>query len=278
MAGTLSIVATPIGNLGDLSPRAREALAEADLIACEDTRVTRKLASMAGARAQLVAYNATNERARTPDLVHRVAAGARVALVTDAGTPGISDPGRRLVAACREAGLRVEVIPGPSAAVAALVASGLPSARFAFEGFLPRTASARRKRLAELAGEDRTIVFFEAPHRVAATLQDMVAAFGEDRAAALARELTKVHEEVVSSTLGDLLARVRAAGARGELALVVAGAPETARADVAGDDLARMVRSRIGEGETKKDAIARVAAETRTPKKVVYQAVVDAGL
>ena len=224
MAGSLRIVATPIGNLDDLSPRALRALADADVIACEDTRVSKKLAVLAGARGALLSYNAVNERRRTPELVRRIAAGARVSIVTDAGTPGISDPGQRLVAACRAAGLRVEVIPGPSAAVAALVASGLPAGRFVFEGFLPRTASARRKRLAALASESRTIIFFEAPHRLVASLEDMVAILG-DRPASLARELTKVHEEVATSTLASLAERARDAnGIRGEISLVVAGA------------------------------------------------------
>jgi 16S rRNA (cytidine1402-2'-O)-methyltransferase len=255
-----------------------KALADADVIACEDTRVTRKLAAMAGARGTLMSYNATNERAKTPDLVRRIAAGARVALVTDAGTPGVSDPGQRLVSACREAGVRVEVIPGPSAAVAALVASGLPSARFVFEGFLPRTAGARRKRLAALADEDRTIVFFEAPHRLEATLGDMASAFGDARIAALARELTKIHEEVVTASLGELLERVRANGVRGEIALVVAGVPVSERPTVAAKDLAARLRELTASGVTKKDAIARVAAETHTAKRIVYQAAIDAGL
>jgi 16S rRNA (cytidine1402-2'-O)-methyltransferase len=276
MAGLLRIVATPIGNLDDLSPRAIRALADADVIACEDTRVSRKLAVMANSRAALLAYNGANERRRTSELVHRVAAGARVTLVTDAGTPGISDPGQRLVAACRDAGLRVEVVPGPSAAIAALVASGLPAARFVFEGFLPRTGAARRKRLAALAAEQRTIVFFEAPHRIAESLEDMLAVLG-DRPATLARELTKVHEEVVSSTLATLLEAVRASGARGEITLVVGGAQAVEEAPEPGD-LADRVRALIGEGMAKKDAIARVAADGSVPKKIVYQAAVDAGL
>jgi 16S rRNA (cytidine1402-2'-O)-methyltransferase len=173
MAGLLSVVATPIGNLNDLSPRAAAALGDADVIACEDTRVTRKLLTRVESRAKLIAYHARNERVRVPELVRRVAAGDRVALVTDAGTPGVSDPGQRLVAACLDAGLRVEVVPGPSAALAALVLSGLPTARFVFEGFLPRTASQRRRRLRVLATEERTIVLFESPHRLEESLADM---------------------------------------------------------------------------------------------------------
>ncbi len=276
MAGRLTIVATPIGNLDDLSPRALRALASADLIACEDTRVSRKLAVMAGARAPLIAYHGANERARTPDLVRRIAGGTKVALVTDAGTPGISDPGQRLVAACHETGLAVEVIPGPSAAVAALVVSGLPAARWIFEGFLPRTKSARRKRLASLAGEERTMIFFEAPHRIAETLEDLAQAFGERRAA-LARELTKMHEEVVVATLPELRDGVVARPPRGEITLVVAGA-DAAPAAANPTELADRVRSLVGDGMSKKEAVARVAADLRVPKRDVYQAVVDAAL
>ncbi len=276
MAGSLSIVATPIGNLEDISPRALRALAAADVIACEDTRVSRKLAVMAGSHARLVAYNGPNERKQTPELVRRIAAGERVALVTDAGTPGISDPGQRLVAACREAGVHVEVLPGPSAAVAALVASGLPSARFVFEGFLPRSGGARRRRLAALAADERTLVFFEAPHRLDDTLDDMLGAFG-DRRVALARELTKVHEEIVVTTLGELAKSVRERGARGEITLVVAGAERAARsADPAA--LSQRIGELIEEGVPKKEAVAQAASEAGVPKKVAYQAAIDAGL
>lgn len=273
--GILRVVATPIGNLDDLSPRAARVLAEADVIACEDTRVTRKLLSRAPSRARLVAYHAANERAATEDLVRRIEAGDRVALVTDAGTPGLSDPGRRLVSACLDAGLRVEVVPGPSAAIAALVVSGLPTARFVFEGFLPRTTGARRRRLERLAKEERTLVFFEAPHRLAASLEDMLEVLG-DRPAAMARELTKVHEEVARSTIGDLLPRARE-GVRGEVTLVVAGAPDFDSS--AGDDeIVEALRSRIAGGDSKRDAIAAVAKELGVPKKRVYQAAVDAEL
>lgn len=274
MAGLLSVVATPIGNLDDLTVRAARVLAGADVIACEDTRVTRKLLSRYPSRARLVAYHAANERRRTEELVHRVEAGERVALVTDAGTPGLSDPGYRLVAACAARGLRIEVLPGPSAVVAALVLSGLPTARFCFEGFLPRTAGARRRRLEALRADDRTLVFFEAPHRLAETLGAMLEVLG-DRPAAMARELTKVHEEVARARLSDLLRG--AEGVRGEVTLVVAGvAPVKAAEDRAG--LAELVRARVGQGESRKDAIAAVAAETGTSRRAVYQAAIDAGL
>jgi 16S rRNA (cytidine1402-2'-O)-methyltransferase len=272
MAGILHVVATPIGNLDDLSPRAARALAEADVIACEDTRVTRKLFTRVSSRARLVAYHARNERERIPELVQRVARGERVTLVTDAGTPGLSDPGQRLVAACVEAGQRVDVVPGPSAAVAALVLSGLPTARFAFEGFLPRTKGERRRRLERLAADERTLVFFEAPHRIAETLRDMAEVFGE-RKAALARELTKMHEEVLRGTLPELAERA-VEGVRGEITLVVAGAaPRPRSAEPA--DIAARLRELIGSGSTKKDAIGAVAGELGIPKKVVYRTALD---
>jgi 16S rRNA (cytidine1402-2'-O)-methyltransferase len=273
VAGLLSVVATPIGNLEDLSVRAARVLATADVIACEDTRVTRKLLSRYPSRARLVAYHAANERRRTDELVARVAAGERVALVTDAGTPGLSDPGRRLVAACAARDLRIEVVPGPSAVTSALVLSGLPTARFVFEGFLPRTAGARRRRLEALQAEERTLVFFEAPHRLAATLAAMLEALG-DRPAALARELTKVHEEVLRAPLSEIAAR--ASEARGEITLVVAGA--TPAEGAARDDLAGRVRALVEEGRSRKDAIAAVAAETGASRREVYQAAIDAAI
>ena len=274
MAGLLRVVATPIGNLDDLSPRAARALAEADVIACEDTRVTRKLLSRVDSRARLIAYHARNERVRTPELVGRVAGGEHVALVTDAGTPGLSDPGHHLIAACIEAGLRVEVVPGPSAAVAALVVSGLPTARFVFEGFLPRTKGDRRRRLQALAAEERTLVFFEAPHRIAASLTDMAEILGERRAA-FARELTKMHEEVVRGTLPELAAA--ADGVRGEVTIVVAGATPR-KADPSAEEIAARLRATIGDGASKKDAIAEVASDLGVGKKVVYQTALDEGL
>jgi 16S rRNA (cytidine1402-2'-O)-methyltransferase len=271
MAGLLSVVATPIGNLDDLSPRAARALADADVIACEDTRVTRKLLSRVEARARLVAYHARNEHERTAELVERVAGGEHVTLVTDAGTPGLSDPGQRLIAACVEAGLRVEVVPGPSAVVTALVASGLPSARFVFEGFLPRTKGDRRRRLEAIASEKRTLVVFEAPHRIAETLRDMAEVLG-DRRASVARELTKMHEEVLHGTLSELAAS--AEGLRGEITVVIAGAEAPERVtDTA--EIARVLRDEISGGAAKKDAIAVVATKLGIPKKVVYQTALD---
>lgn len=275
MAGLLRVVATPIGNLDDLSPRAAHALADADVIACEDTRVTRKLLSRVASRARLVAYHARNERERTPELVQRVARGERVTLVTDAGTPGLSDPGQRLIAACIDAGHRIEVVPGPSAVVAALVISGLPTARFVFEGFLPRTKGERRRRLERLASEERTLVFFEAPHRIADTVRDMASVLGE-RNAAIARELTKMYEEVLRGTLPELAERA-ADGLRGEITVVVAGAPANGPAAEPAEIASRLA-ALIGSGSSKKEAISAVAAELDIPKKVVYQTALDEGL
>jgi 16S rRNA (cytidine1402-2'-O)-methyltransferase len=276
VSGALWIVGTPIGNLDDLSPRAARALAEADVIACEDTRVTRVLFTRLEhrPRARLVAYHARNERQRTPELVRAVEAGSCIALVTDAGMPGLSDPGHRLVAACAAKGLRLEVIPGPSAVPAALIVSGLPTARFVFEGFLPRTGAARRRRIAGLVGESRTIVLFESPHRIGDTLLELAGMLGPRRAA-LARELTKVHEEVVRGTLLELADVVTAGGARGELTLVIEGAAAEPAAEQIPEELARAVAEHVENGMTRKEAIAAVAGERNVPKRSVYQAVVD---
>ena len=277
MSGVLSVVATPIGNLDDLSPRAARTLANADIIACEDTRVTRVLLSRAvpdRGHAKLLAVHARNERARVPELVRAVASGSRVALVTDAGMPGLSDPGHRVIEACVDAGLRVEVIPGPSAVPAALVASGLPTARFVFDGFLPRTATARRKRIEALAREERTLVLFEAPHRLVESLRALAEGLGA-RKAAVARELTKIHEEVVRGTLPELAGRFADHGARGEVTIVIEGAHAVERPSSDASDLAADVAAEMSSGHGKRESIAAVAARHGVPKKVVYQAVLD---
>ena len=270
--GTLVLVATPIGNLGDLPPRAVRALAEADTIACEDTRRTRQLLSHAGVEGgnRLIAVNDHSEAAQVRTILSRLDAGQRVALVTDAGMPAISDPGQRLVAAVVSAGHRVEVVPGPSAALAALVVSGLPTARFCFEGFIPRKGRARAERLGELATERRTIVLFEAPHRVRQTVTDLASALGPLRRVAVARELTKAFEEVWRGTLEEAAAHLAAAEPRGEYVLVVAGAPapEAPSADTVEDTL----RARMEAGVDKRSAIAAVAAELGVPKRQVYEA------
>jgi 16S rRNA (cytidine1402-2'-O)-methyltransferase len=273
--GRLVVCGTPIGNLEDASPRLARALAEADLIACEDTRHTRKLLAHLGVTTRLTSYHEVGEKERALELADRVAAGLRLALVTDAGMPAVSDPGYPLVAACLERGVPVEVVPGPSAALVALVVSGLPTDRFCFEGFLPRRPGQRDRRLAELASEPRTMVFFEAPHRALATLDAMAAAFGADRRAAAARELTKLHEEVLRGPLAEVRQRLAAQGARGELTLVVAGAPPGAAAAHPAD-LAAEVAARVEGGASTRDAVSEVAEATGTPRRAVYQAVLDA--
>jgi 16S rRNA (cytidine1402-2'-O)-methyltransferase len=273
--GKLVVCGTPIGNLEDASPRLARALAEADLIACEDTRQTRKLLAHLGVPTRMTSYHEVGERERAQELADRVAAGTRLALVTDAGMPAVSDPGYHLVAACLARGLPVEVVPGPSAAMAALVVSGLPSDRFCFEGFLPRRAGQRDRRLAELAAEPRTMVFFEAPHRALATLAAMVAAFGPDRAGAAVRELTKLHEQVLRGPLAEVRDRLAAQGPRGELTLVVAGASAADRAAASPADLAASVATLVQDGASTKDAITTVAKATGAPRRTVYQAVLD---
>jgi 16S rRNA (cytidine1402-2'-O)-methyltransferase len=277
MPGRLVVVATPIGNLDDLSPRAAEILRSADVVAAEDTRRTGRLLARVGADTPQVSYHEHNEAERTPVLVERMRAGETVALVTDAGTPGISDPGFRLVRACVEAGLTVEAVPGPSAALHALVVSGLPADRFAFEGFLPRRGRQRRERLEALAREERTMVLFVAPHRAGDDLADLAGALGEDRPAAVARELTKLHEEVVRGTLGELAGGAGAGGYRGELTVVVAGTAPPTPSRRPPEDLAADVSRRVAAGVPKKEAIAEVADEAGVPKREVYQAVVDSG-
>ncbi|MBW3618661.1 MAG: 16S rRNA (cytidine(1402)-2'-O)-methyltransferase [Actinobacteria bacterium] len=274
--GALVVVATPIGNLGDLPPRAAEALRDADLVLAEDTRRTGKLLAHVGSDTPQLSYHEHNERERTEELVARIRSGERIVLVSDAGTPVVSDPGYRLVEACVAAGLHVEAVPGPSAALYALTVSGLPTDRFTFEGFLPRKGTARRLRLEELATERRTMVLFVSPHRAAADLRDLAAALGPSRPAALGRELTKLHEQVLRGGLGELSDRA-GDGLRGELTLVVAGAPEPERSAPGEGELAEAVAAGVAAGATKKEAIADVAARAGVPKRDVYQAVLDAG-
>ena len=272
--GRLVLVATPIGNLGDLSPRAAEALRTADLVAAEDTRRTRVLLDHIGASPPMTSYHDHNEGTRTGPLLDRVADGQVVVLVTDAGTPGLADPGFRIVRDAHARGLQVEGVPGPAAALHALVLSGLPMDRFAFEGFLPRKASARRERLAELAADPRTLVLYVSPHRAADDLADLAVAFGPDRAAVVARELTKLHEEVRRATLGELAAAVAATPVRGEVTVVVAGAPPAAAPPP--DALAEQVAALVEKGTSRKDAILAVAGATGVSRRTVYQAVLDA--
>lgn len=262
-------MATPIGNLGDLAPRAIEALASADVVACEDTRRTGRLLEHAGVRApRLLVVNDHTEPTQVRTVLDLLDAGQRVAVVTDAGTPGISDPGERLVAAAANAGHVVEVVPGPSAAVAALVASGLPAGRFCFEGFLPRKGSGRRERLVALAAEPRTMVFYEAPHRVQRTLADLAEALAPTRRVTIARELTKLHEELWRGSLEGAQAWAEEHPPRGEFVLVVAGAPAAAPAEDA--DIVAALEAELAGGASKRDAVASVAVALRVPKRRAY--------
>ena len=271
-AGRLVLVGTPIGNLGDLSRRAVEVLRDADVIACEDTRRVRQLLSACGVAAgrRLVTVNEHNEAAQAPGLLERVATGQTVAVVTDAGMPAIADPGERLVAAAAAAGHDVQVVPGPSAAVAALVLSGLATARFTFEGFLPRRGKARSQRLAEVAADVRTVVIYEAPHRVLETVADLCEACGPDRRVAVARELTKVHEEVWRGTLAEARDHLTATEPRGEYVVVVEGAPPAG--PPTGTDIDAALRVLLEGGADKRTAIAQVAADLSVPKRQVYEA------
>ena len=272
MSGRLILCGTPIGNLEDMSPRAVRVLTEADVIACEDTRRTLKLLSHFGIRARgLISYHEGNERRAARDLRTRIAGGAVVALVSDAGMPGLSDPGYRLVRACADAGLPIEVAPGPSAAISALAISGLPPARFAFEGFLPRKQGDRRKRLDALRTEERTLVFYESPHRIEAALEDMAEVLG-NRPAALARELTKMHEEVRRNILPGLLDDVRADPPRGEIVLVVGGAIHEHKAEAEPEVLARRARALMDAGIERKEALAEVARDAGVPRRKVFDA------
>ena len=270
--GTLFLVATPIGNLGDLSPRAREVLRDADLLLAEDTRHTAQLLHACGiARppGTLESLHEHNERDRAPRVVERLRAGARVALASDAGTPLVSDPGAALVSAAAAAGVEVVAVPGPCAAIAALTLAALPASRFAFEGFLPSRAAARREALRELAGEPRTLVFYEAPHRLRETLDDLVAEFGAERPAAVAREITKRFESVYRGTLGTLAQQ--AAGdtgmSRGEIVLVVQGAARAmAREEHAAEHVLRALLEELPVAQA-----AKLAAQiTGRPRKELY--------
>ncbi|MEM7286913.1 MAG: 16S rRNA (cytidine(1402)-2'-O)-methyltransferase [Actinomycetota bacterium] len=272
----LVLIGTPIGNLGDLSPRAIEELASASVICCEDTRRTGKLLAHAGIeRPDLLVVNDHNESSRRAEVVRRIEHGERVAVVTDAGMPGISDPGERLVSAVVRAGLTVEVVPGPSAGVAALVGSGLPTGRYVFEGFLPRKAGARAERLAELVDERRTLVFYEAPHRVDRTLADLAAAFGGDRRVVVARELTKLYEEFWRGSLDEAVAWAADTPPRGEIAIVVDGAP--APAEPTDDDVSAELRRLLDGGLSTRDAAADVAGRFGLAKKRVYNLALELG-
>jgi 16S rRNA (cytidine1402-2'-O)-methyltransferase len=270
VSGRLVLVGTPIGNMGDLSPRAVELLAAADLVACEDTRRTGNLLQLAGlASRPLMTVNDHTEERRIGEILERIGNGETVAVVTDAGMPGISDPGERLVRAALDAGHPVEVVPGPSAVVTGLVVSGLAAGRFCFEGFLPRKGAARTQRVSELAVERRTVVLYEAPHRLARTLADLASALGGERRCALTRELTKLHEEVWRGSLDEAVARCDEVAPRGEYVVVIDGAPVPPPAT--DEDIAAAVRDLVAAGASTRDAAAAVAARLGVSRRRAYE-------
>lgn len=273
MAGTLYLVPTPIGNLGDISPRAKKTLAEADFIAAEDTRVSLKLLNHLELKKPLVSYYEHNKNESGPRIVERLLAGESCALVTDAGSPAISDPGEDLVALCAKAGVCVCAIPGPCAAVTALSVSGLPTGRFCFEGFLSTSKKSRREHLDSLKSERRTMIFYEAPHKLQNTLKDLTDAFGPERRISLCRELTKLHEQILRMTLGEALAYYTENDPRGEYVLILEGAAEASVEALTLEDAVSLALERIASGASKKDAVREVSRETGFPKNALYDAV-----
>lgn len=273
MAGTLYLVPTPIGNLGDISPRAKKMLAEADFIAAEDTRVSLKLLNHLELKKPLVSYYEHNKNESGPRIVERLLAGESCALVTDAGSPAISDPGEDLVALCAKAGICVCAIPGPCAAVTALSVSGLPTGRFCFEGFLSTNKKSRREHLDSLKSERRTMIFYEAPHKLQNTLKDLTDAFGPERRISLCRELTKLHEQILRMTLGEALAYYTENDPRGEYVLILEGAAEASEEALTLEDAVSLALERIASGASKKDAVREVSRETSFPKNALYDAV-----
>ncbi len=272
MSGTLYLVGTPIGNLEDLSPRAKRVLSDVDFIAAEDTRVTRKLLTHFDIHTPLVSYHEHNRASQGEAVLARLLAGEDAALVTDAGMPAISDPGEDLVRLCRERGVAVVSVPGPSAVVTALAMSGMDCGRFCFEGFLSVNKPARRAHLDALKGEKRTMVFYEAPHKLRATLDDLLAAFG-DREIALVKELTKIHESVERLSLSQAVARFEAEPPRGEYVLVVAGAPEQAEKALPLEEAVALALSYAADGMPAAKAARRAAAETGCARGEIYKAI-----
>ena len=279
MSGTLYLVGTPIGNLGDLSVRALETLRSADFIAAEDTRVTAKLLNHFEIKKPCVSYYEHNKYASGEKIVARLLAGETCALVTDAGMPAISDPGEDLVALCAEHDIPVIPVPGCCAAVCALAASGLPTGRWCFEGFLSVNKKARREHLDALEGEKRTMIFYEAPHKLCATLRDLAAAFGEERRLSLSRELTKLHEQTLRMTLGEAMRYFDENAPRGEFVLIVEGAPDEPETEQSEEErlaaAAEAVRRRIEQGQTQKDAVKAVSAEVGVKKNALYRYVLE---
>ena len=270
MSGKLYLVPTPIGNLGDISRRMADTMAQADFLAAEDTRVTVKLLNHLGLKKPMVSYHRHNCSTAGPAIVERLLAGESCALVTDAGTPAISDPGEDLVALCAQHDIPVEAVPGPCALICALSVSGLPTARFTFEGFLPQNKKNRRSHLDSLKGEQRTMVFYEAPHKLEDTLEDFVAVFGAERRIALCRELTKLHEEVVRTTVGQALADCATRPPRGEYVLVVEGAPEAPAQEADPQAALERVAQLRGEGLSLKEACAKAGEEFGMKKRQLY--------
>ena len=275
----LYLVATPIGNLGDLSPRAREVLSSVDFIAAEDTRVTLRLLNHFNIKKPLVSYYEHNAKRSGERILERILAGENCALVTDAGMPSVSDPGEDLAVRCAEAGIEVTAVPGPSAVVTALALSALPSGRFCFEGFLSTSGKSRREHLDSLKGEKRTMIFYEAPHKLLKTLEDLRGAFGGGRRIALCREMTKLHEETLRMTLAEAANYFDQTPPRGEFVLIVEGAPDEPETEQ--DEQARLaaaadaVRRRMADGQTQKDAVKAVSAETGVKKNALYRYVLE---
>lgn len=274
MSGTLTLVPTPIGNLSDISPRCAQALAQADFIAAEDTRVTLKLLNHLGIKKPLVSYYEHNKEFSGKKILERILAGENCAQVSDAGSPAISDPGEDLVRLCAENGVLVTAIPGPCAAITALSISGLPTGRFSFEGFLSTTKKNRAAHLKSLEKETRTMIFYEAPHKLTATVQDLLKAFGSERRVSFCRELTKLHEEVLRMTLGQAAEYYAEHTPRGEYVLIVEGAAEREEIGVTLEQALERVRTLMGGGSSKKDAVRQVSQETGFPKNTLYDAAI----
>ena len=275
MAGMLYLVPTPIGNLGDISIRCRQTLESVDFIAAEDTRVTLKLLNHLGIKKSLVSYYEHNKAFKGNVILDRILAGETCALVSDAGSPAISDPGEELVMLCAQHGITVCAIPGPCAVITALSISGQATGRFCFEGFLSTAKKSRREHLESLIGETRTMIFYEAPHKLLNTLEDMASVFGNDRPISLCRELTKLHEEVVRTTLGEAVAKYTEAPPKGEFVLVVAGAPAQERKQFTAEDAVARVAELMVQGISRKDAVKQAAKELGLPKNVVYTAALN---
>ncbi len=278
--GTLYLVATPIGNLADLSERAVKVLSEVDFVAAEDTRNSAKLLSILGISKPMVSYYEQNKKMRGEQILERLRAGESCALVTDAGTPAISDPGEDVARLCADNGIPVTAIPGPCAAIDALILSGLPTARFSFEGFLPMEHAERRERLAELTDERHTMIFHEAPHKLRRTLDDFMTVFGAERRISLCRELTKTHEEIIRTTVGDAVERYKESEPRGEYVLVVEGRTKAAGAAVAADNapVTEQVLALEAAGMTRNEAVKAVAHKLGVPKNDVYQQMLRADI